>query len=59
MMRTGEPRFAGEGLDDASADELVAAMTKLLELIQRPIVIRHDRAVIARPPDLLLSLLDE
>lgn len=59
MMRTRETRFSEEGLADASADELVAAMTKFPELIQRPIVIRQDRAVIARPPELLLSLLDE
>ncbi|TAL19973.1 MAG: hypothetical protein EPN99_09800, partial [Frankiales bacterium] len=27
-------------------------------LIERPVVIRGDRAVVARPPELLLQLLD-
>ncbi|MGH3417999.1 MAG: ArsC/Spx/MgsR family protein [Streptosporangiaceae bacterium] len=46
------------GLGDASPDELIAAMTRYPELIQRPVVIWADRAVIARPPELLLPLLE-
>jgi arsenate reductase len=59
MMRTGEPRYAELGLADASPDELVAAMAANPVLIERPIVIRADRAVVARPPELLLSLLGD
>jgi arsenate reductase len=58
MIRTGEPRYLELGLADASAAELVDAMAAYPELIERPIVIRADRAVVARPPELLLSLLD-
>jgi arsenate reductase len=58
MMRTGEPRYRELGLDDAPPDDLVDAMATYPELIERPIVIRADRAVVARPPELLLSLLD-
>ena len=57
MMRTKEPRFADEELADATPDELIDAMTKWPELIERPIVIREERAIIARPPELLLKLL--
>ncbi len=39
------------------ADELLDAMTKHPELIERPVVIWADRAVVARPPELLLPLL--
>jgi arsenate reductase len=57
MMRTGEARYEQLGLADACADELVDAMAAYPELIERPIVIHADRAVVARPPELLLSLL--
>jgi arsenate reductase len=58
MMRTKEPLYAELGLADAGPDELLDAMAANPILIERPIVIRGDRAVIARPPDRLLELLD-
>jgi arsenate reductase len=58
MMRTKEPLYALLGLADATPDALLDAMAAHPELIERPIVIRADRAVVARPPELLLSLLD-
>ena len=58
LMRTAEPRYRELGLGDASPDELIEAMTRYPELIQRPVVIWADRAVIARPPELLLPLLE-
>lgn len=58
MIREKEPIYAELGLADAGRDELLDAMAAHPVLIQRPIVIRGDRAVIARPPDRLLELLD-
>jgi arsenate reductase len=58
LMRTAEPRYAALGLADASDDELIDAMTRYPELIERPVVIWADRAVVARPPELLLPLLE-
>ncbi|HET7489499.1 MAG TPA: arsenate reductase (glutaredoxin) [Acidimicrobiales bacterium] len=49
MMRTGEPVYVSLGLDDASSDELLDAMVANPILIERPIVVRDGRAVIARP----------
>lgn len=57
LMRTSEPRYQQLGLASATADELVDAMAQYPELIQRPVVIWADRAVVARPPELLLPLL--
>lgn len=57
MMRMGEPVAQELGLSEASDSELIAAMVRHPVLIERPIVIRGKRAVIARPPELLLSLL--
>ncbi|MDP9393099.1 MAG: arsenate reductase (glutaredoxin) [Actinomycetota bacterium] len=59
MMRTGEPVYRELGLADATRDELLDAMTTHPVLIERPIVVRADRAVVARPPERLLELLDE
>jgi arsenate reductase len=58
LMRTAEPRYSELRLADASDDELVDAMTRYPELIERPVVIWADRAVVARPPELLLPLLE-
>ena len=59
MMRTGETVYKDEGLAGATADELLDAMVKHPILIERPIIIRGDRAVIGRPPDRALELLDD
>jgi arsenate reductase len=58
LMRTSEPRYAELAPVGATADELIEAMTRHPELIQRPVVIWPDQAVIARPPELLLPLLE-
>ena len=58
MMRTKEPAYAELGLAGASADALIDAMATHPQLIERPIVIHGDRAVVARPPELLLDLLE-
>jgi arsenate reductase len=57
LMRTSEARYAELGLAAASPDQLIEAMTRYPELIQRPVIIWADRAVVARPPELLLPLL--
>jgi arsenate reductase (glutaredoxin) len=58
LMRTSEPRYRELGLAEATAGELVDAMSQYPELIERPVVIWTDRAVVARPPELLLPLLE-
>jgi arsenate reductase len=57
MMRTGEDVYAQLGLAGASDDELLAAMVAHPILLERPIVVKGERAVIARPPERLLELL--
>lgn len=59
MMRTGEAVYKELGLADADRDRLLDAMTTNPVLIERPIVIRGDRAVIARPAERVLELLDD
>lgn len=55
IVRTGEPAYAG--LETATRDELLDAMAAHPELVERPIAIRGDRAVLGRPPERVLDLL--
>lgn len=57
MMRTGESAYRELGLADADRDRLLEAITENPILLERPIVIVGDRAVIARPPEKLIDLL--
>jgi arsenate reductase len=60
-LRRREPLVAELGLLDASVsdDRLIALMAEHPELLQRPIVVRGDRAVLARPVERVLELLDD
>ena len=57
MMRTGEDAYGELGLANRSGDDLLVAMAAHPILLERPIVVQGDRAVIARPPERLLELL--
>ena len=60
LLRTGEPEFTDLGLGDlALGDEvLIAAMASHPNLIERPVFVHDGRAVIGRPPERVLDLLD-
>jgi arsenate reductase (glutaredoxin) len=60
-LRTKEPIYASLALAerDVSDDELIELMSEHPELLQRPIVERGDRAVLARPVERVLELLDQ
>jgi arsenate reductase len=62
LVRKGEDVYKelfGDGSsDDAPTDaQLVAAMAKHPVLIERPIAVKGERAVIGRPPENVLTLL--
>lgn len=58
IVREKEPVYRELKLDTATDDELLDAMAANPVLIQRPIVMAGGRAVVARPPERLLELLD-
>jgi arsenate reductase (glutaredoxin) len=60
VLRRREPLVAELGLDGDELppdDELIRLMTEHPEIVQRPIVERGDRAVLARPVERVLELL--
>ena len=57
MMRTNEPIYTELRLATASRDRLITAMLEHPSLIQRPIVVRDGRAVVARPTDRVRELI--
>jgi arsenate reductase len=57
MMRTGEDIYTSLGLADQDGEDLLSAIAAHPILLERPIVVKDGRAVIARPPDRLLELL--
>jgi arsenate reductase len=57
MVRDNEDAFAELQLDQADESELLAAIARHPLLLQRPIVVYRDRALIARPPELLEQFL--
>jgi arsenate reductase len=58
LIREGEPEYAELGLATADRDALLDALAQHPSLLQRPVVIRGDRAVVARPAEKVLDLLD-
>ena len=58
MIRTGEKVFRELGVTATSGDDaLLQAMASHPILIERPVAIRGDKAVIGRPPEKVLDLL--
>ena len=59
LLRSGEDEYKELGLADTSLsnEQLIAAMAAHPKLIERPILIAGERAVIGRPPEKVLELL--
>lgn len=59
ILRKGEEAYKSEGLSDSSLSEekLISTMIEFPKLIERPIVIKGDKAVLGRPPENALSLI--
>ncbi len=62
LVRTTDPRFTELGLDPGSYSRPEAVVELLLahpELMERPVVVKGDRAVIARPSARVAEVLVE
>lgn len=57
MVRDNEPEFTELGLAHADEATLLNAIAQHPKLLQRPIVVYRERAMIGRPPENLATLL--
>lgn len=59
LIRTKEDEYQTLGLanDSLTETQLIEAMVKTPKLIERPIVLANQRAVIGRPPENVLAIL--
>lgn len=59
LLRKGEQDYKDNGLADTSlSDEaIIAMMVQFPKLIERPIVVKAEQAVLGRPPENVLQLL--
>jgi arsenate reductase len=61
LVRTDDAKFKATGLtkaDVATREQVIDVLLKHPEVMQRPVVFVGDRAVIARPSERVLDLLD-
>ncbi|WP_423896906.1 arsenate reductase (glutaredoxin) [Candidatus Pelagadaptatus aseana] len=60
LLRKGEEAYKQNNLKDTglSEQQLVDAMVAHPKLIERPIVVKGDQAVLGRPPENVLALID-
>lgn len=59
LLRTGEDEYKTLGLSDPQLTDaqLIAAMVSQPKLIERPILVVGDKAVVGRPPETILEIL--
>jgi arsenate reductase len=61
LVRVGDPKFKAAGLTKADVEtreQVVDVLLKHPEVMERPVVFVGDRAVIARPSERVLDILD-
>ena len=60
FIRTREPDFKEQKLADNLEDSelLFEAMSRYPKIIERPIIVKENLAVLGRPPENILTLLD-
>lgn len=59
ILRMGEDEYKNNNLDNENLDdtELIDFLIKFPKLLERPIVIKNNKAVIGRPPEKILNFL--
>ena len=56
LVRTTEPEYKSLDLANATEDRIITAITEHPKLMQRPIVVTKNKAIIGRPPEAILKI---
>ena len=56
ILRRGEPEYKAHFKGITDEDELISLMIRYPKVIERPIVMTGEKAVIGRPPEAVLAL---
>lgn len=59
LVRSNEDEWKALALDTPSDEQRLQAIAQHPRLLQRPLLDRGDRAIIGRPPEAIMALLDE
>ena len=59
ILRTGEDEYKNNNLknENLTDDKLIDFLIKFPKLLQRPIVVKNNKAVVGRPPENILDVL--
>ncbi len=57
IIRTNEQEFKNNNIDTSNPDSVKSILIEFPKLLQRPILISEDEAVIGRPPEQIITLL--
>ena len=59
ILRTGEDEYKNNNLknENLTDDKLIDFLIKFPKLLQRPLVVKDNKAVVGRPPENILNLL--
>ena len=59
LLRKGEEEYKSrkQDIDQSNRDELISIMVAHPKLIERPIVVNGDKAILGRPPENVLKIL--
>lgn len=58
MLRKKEAEYKDNNIENKSLDEILEILVSMPKLIERPIIIKDNKAVIARPMENLINFLD-
>ncbi len=56
VLRTKEKEYKSLNIDFNNAEEVIAAIIKTPKILERPIIVMGNKAVIGRPPENVLEL---
>ena len=58
ILRTGEEAYKAHFKGVTQESDLITLLRQFPKVIERPIIVKADKAIIARPPEAVLAFMD-